>query len=168
MQFGDARLPPRFWDKVAPCPMSGCWLWTDRLERNGYARIAVGKPRRRFLAHRLAYEAIEPIPAGLHIDHLCRVRSCVNPAHLEAVTPRTNVLRGVGITAANVVKTECDNGHTFDDVNTRFKGSHRSCRICRRADDKRKYEAQKAAGVCVDCSRPTSGFVRCAECRGAN
>jgi hypothetical protein len=93
--FRDARLPERFWSKVAVDP-SGCWLWTGYLTTkhpNGYGRFKIGE--KGTLAHRLTWETLAgPIPAGMEIDHLCRVRRCCNPAHLEPVTHQENVLRG--------------------------------------------------------------------------
>lgn len=82
----------RFWSKVEKT--DGCWLWTSTTNENGYGRFSI---KRRFVsAHRLAYEmTVGPIPDGLTIDHLCRVRSCVRPEHLEAVTLQENCLRRV-------------------------------------------------------------------------
>jgi hypothetical protein len=72
---------------------SDCWQWTGSRSDNGYGNFTVGG--RTFLVHRLAYQMhVGPIPAGLQLDHLCRNRSCCNPAHLEPVTCRTNALRG--------------------------------------------------------------------------
>lgn len=66
-------------------------------------------------AHRFAYEAlVGPIPKGLEIDHLCFVRNCVNPGHMEPVTSAVNTLRSTGPTAANAAKDQCVNGHPFD------------------------------------------------------
>lgn len=74
-------------------PLDECWVWCARTNRNGYGRLRVGG--RELMAHRLAYEAlVGPIPEGLVLDHLCRVRLCINPAHLEPVTVRENTLRG--------------------------------------------------------------------------
>lgn len=90
-------LDERFWPKVYEAP-SGCWLWASTLNRKGYGTIrAGGSAPKRFLAHRVAYQlVVGAIPAGLQLDHLCRVRHCVNPAHLEAVTARENLRRGMG------------------------------------------------------------------------
>jgi hypothetical protein len=72
---------------------NGCWIWRLRTEPEGYGRLTVdGKDG--YLAHRFVYEQlVGPIPDGLHLDHLCRVRSCVNPEHLEPVTPQENLHR---------------------------------------------------------------------------
>ena len=75
-----------------------CWEWVGCTNRNGYGRV--WRNRRTVMVHRLVYEATYgDIPAGLVLDHLCRNRRCVNPAHLEPVTVRTNTLRGIGPTA---------------------------------------------------------------------
>lgn len=91
----DTSAEDRFWAKVAiPADvLTGCWEWTAHIARNGYGRFQLkGAP---VGAHRFAYEAVKgPIPEALHLDHLCRVRHCVNPAHLEAVTCAVNIRRG--------------------------------------------------------------------------
>ncbi|MBO0885095.1 MAG: HNH endonuclease [Mycobacterium sp.] len=88
-------------------------------------------------AHRIAYTwLVGPIPEGFDLDHLCRVRSCVNPAHLEPVPRRTNLLRGRTIPAANAAKTHCPHGHPYDDTNTVRNKTGRLCLACRRARDK--------------------------------
>jgi len=80
---------------------SGCWLWTASLNAGGYGQFASGSIGTR-LAHRWRWEMENgPVPEGLELDHLCRVRHCVNPAHLEPVTRRENLLRGETLTAKN-------------------------------------------------------------------
>jgi hypothetical protein len=119
-----------------------CWPWIGYRDSNGYGVTKVdGKAKR---AHRVVYEMrVGPIPDGLHIDHLCRNPSCVNPLHLEPVTPRENTLRGNGLAALNAAKTACKNGHEFDDVNTYHRPTGgRACRKCRRAASQR-YEAKQ-------------------------
>lgn len=123
-----------------------CWLWQGTVEVQGYgvARVS-GKF---FKAHVLAYELTNgPKPPGLTLDHLCRVKRCVRPSHLEAVTHRVNVLRGVGPTAVNAIKDECDHGHRFDEANTywRKNAQGRDCRACRRARCAAYYARKRAA-----------------------
>lgn len=134
VNFGDERLPERFWSKVQPCPMSGCWLWVGYQIPNGYGVFSV-KGLTGY-AHRAAYQAlIEAIPDGLCIDHLCRTRSCCNPLHLEVVTHRTNVLRGVSPSAVNARKTHCPKGHELTGANLVLDRGSRRCLKCRRACD---------------------------------
>jgi hypothetical protein len=114
----------RFWSTVTPDESSGCWKWTGRLDKSGYGRFDHGR-----LTHRVAYELlIGPIPEGLVIDHLCRVRACVNPSHMEPVTQATNVERG-----SRAQQTHCLHGHPFDAENTYIRpDSGRGCRACNR------------------------------------
>lgn len=130
--LNDPRLPQCFWDKVSPEPNSGCWLWTAAMHRNGYGKIGyLGRTR---TTHRLAYEElIGPIPDKLQLDHLCRVRCCVNPNHMEPVTAQTNILRGNCpkiVAQRNLSKTHCVRGHEFTAANTRRYGTSRNCRLC--------------------------------------
>lgn len=120
----------RFWAKVSQG--SGCWLWLGAPSSSGYGRTKVDG--REVLAHRRAYQLlVGPIPAGLQIDHLCRNRICVRPSHMEVVTNRTNVLRGVGPSAANTAKERCPAGHQYDAANTYIdKRGKRYCRACGR------------------------------------
>jgi hypothetical protein len=110
-----------------------CWITDYSIDRGGYRSLRSGGRMQKL--HRLTYEAlIGPVPAGLHVDHLCRVRECCNPAHLEAVTPRENTLRGLTITAINAAKTHCDSGHEFTPENTAYRANGtRKCITCRRA-----------------------------------
>lgn len=121
-----------------PEPMSGCWLWTGAINNAGYGQlnVVVNGKRTMRLAHRLTYSAfVGPIGDGLGLDHLCRVRGCCNPAHLEPVTGRENLLRStLTVTRRNADKTHCPDGHAFDEANTywRPKGG-RDCKACARA-----------------------------------
>lgn len=107
-----------------------CIEWTGPLDRGGYGHVSVGKLTAR--AHRASYEvAFGPIPAGLQIDHLCRNRACINPAHLEAVTPRENILRAMRFNGLGPFKTECKRGHAFTPENTYHYRGTRACRTCK-------------------------------------
>ena len=109
-----------------------CWRWRGATLKGGYGRFSV-PGQKTLLAHRVAYEAcIGPIPIGLHLDHLCRVRNCVNPCHLEPVTQKENTLRGDTFPAANLRKTECPFGHPLDGRSRR----QRFCRTCCRQKDR--------------------------------
>lgn len=129
----DPRLPERFWSKVSPCPMSGCWLWTAHASPQGYGRIGTGG-HTTDCAHRVAYRALVGVIAdGLVLDHLCRVRCCVNPAHLEAVKHTENCRRGVAaeVNSARLRSaTHCARGHAYTKDNTRVLRGIRRCRTC--------------------------------------
>lgn len=136
------KLLDRIEQKSIPEPNSGCWIWIGDLNKNGYASLYFeGKTRR---AHRILYEHVNgPVPTGLVLDHKCRVRCCVNPDHLEAVTQKINVLRGIGPTSVNAAKTHCVHGHPFEGENLKYKGTWRACRICDLASKKRNYYKNK-------------------------
>jgi len=139
----------RFWSKVNKTET--CWLWTGAEGVRGYGNLYVnGKFR---AAHRLAYELlVGPIPEQLHLDHLCRIRMCVNPDHLEPVTPHENVMRGMSPAAIAVRENKCQRGHEFTPENTIRVGTQgrrrRQCRTCENARQRKQYAASRQ-GVAV-------------------
>lgn len=123
----------RFWSKVSV--IDECWMWLGARNSRGYGHFFVrgSKPRKNVLAHRWAYiMAGGVIPPGMQIDHLCRVRACVNPAHMEVVTPRQNTLRGIGPTAENARLSRCRRGHALSGDNVKVGRGRRACRTCDR------------------------------------
>ena len=131
----------RFWAKVDKTET--CWVWTAYRNPNGYGKFRLGGHGKKVLAHRYAYELlVRPIPEGLTLDHLCRVRSCVNPSHLEPVTRGENVLRGEGLAAIHARQTHCAHGHAFDEANTYHEPMYprvRCCRTCHRLRESARY-----------------------------
>jgi hypothetical protein len=136
------RLGQRFSEKVVFAAANECWLWQGCRLSHGYGQTWDGK--RVVGAHRYAYERlVGPIPEGLTIDHLCRVRHCVNPAHMEPVTAGENARRGEN---PNRAKTHCKYGHPFDAENTYVRASGgRECRACRHLALRRFYERRRVA-----------------------
>jgi hypothetical protein len=115
----------RFWRKVDRT--GECWQWLPPPKREGYGQFWVSVDVGMAYAHRVAFEAtIGPIPDGLTIDHLCRNRRCVNPAHLEPVTRGENVRRGEAA-EHNRIKTHCPQGHEYDIVT---RNGRRACQRC--------------------------------------
>ena len=140
-------LRARLLAKAIINPETGCWEWTANRSQDGYGRIKVSG--RKVKAHRVSYElTYGPIPEGLTIDHLCRVRHCINPAHLEVVTNRENILRGHAFTAVNAAKTHCPQGHEYTPENTYIspKG-YRKCRACETSRLAARYQAEKASAA---------------------
>lgn len=130
--------------RVIPVTESGCWLWEGSENQKGYGQCQVNGRLRR--VHRYIYEEMRgPIPVGLESDHLCRVRCCCNPDHLEFVTHRVNVLRGLSPGALHAVKTHCPQGHPYTGRNlilAKRKNGRvaRICRICHALDMKKRYD----------------------------
>ena len=135
------QLTDRIESNVERIPFSGCWLWSKQLTDKGYARTTFGHGINRYV-HRVVYEHFNgPIPDGLSLDHTCRITFCVNPAHLEPVTHRENVLRGIGPTSENSKKSHCKRGHPFagDNLGEQYLGAGRLCIACSRATKLRWY-----------------------------
>jgi hypothetical protein len=155
----------RFWAHITKT--DGCWLWSGATVSGGYGYFVAGSKkigtRRLVRAHRFAYEVmVGAIPPGHDLDHLCRVVNCVNPAHLEPVTHRENLLRGTGASARNASKTHCSKGHPYDEANTGAgKDGRRYCKACNRAKvahykrlrRERAWQPQEVAAAARDTAR---------------
>ena len=119
----------RFWAKVNKTDT--CWLWTASTKGAGYGQYIIeGKS---YLSHRLSYEMlVGSIPEGLVIDHLCKVKTCVNPEHLEAVTQYENMMRSES-GAYLKSRTHCPKNHPYSGTNLYVSPrGGRFCRACRR------------------------------------
>ena len=139
-------LAERFWPKVEKTDT--CWLWTAGKSHDGYGFIGTGGRRAPHVyAHRYAYESlVGPIPDGLQLDHLCRVRNCVNPAHLEPVTARVNHSR-----TPKATKTHCVRGHEYAAGNLVIQRGRRTCGRCARERKRKGTELS----VCIRCGVTT-------------
>lgn len=136
----------RFWSRVVVDETSDCWVWVGSRGRDGYGRTRVRESSQ--LAHRVAFATwAEPLRKGLQLDHLCRVRSCINPKHLEQVTARENVRRGVAPPAVQAKRTVCVRGHPLNGPDARLyagqAGKHRQCIVCRAIRDHARYRRRK-------------------------
>lgn len=152
------RTPPelRFWakvNKVGPMPAQGvapgcCWMWRGAKTPGGYGQFRPDYRGPSVVSHRYAYELlVGPIPDGLQLDHLCRTRACVNPAHLEPVTQIENIRRGFSVATFNRLKTHCPQDHPYDTANTYINPTTkgRFCRACARERGRLNYQRKKAA-----------------------
>lgn len=134
-----------------PCPATGCWLWTASLGSHGYGQLSTTYGKGPAHAHRVVYETlVGPIPTGLHIDHLCRNRCCVNPLHLEPVTQKINNARGVSpITLMAKAAQErgcCPKGHPHNEEHSRInEKGRRVCRTCNNESMKANWRERLAA-----------------------
>ncbi len=141
------RISDRFWSKVDRSG-DGCWQWRGYVAPNGYGQFIAhsdekSKVRRTLWAHRAAFVLMRgPIGDDLYLDHLCRNRGCVNPAHLEPVSARENLLRGRTKAAANAAKTHCDHGHELSGTNLYVWRGKRACKACIRIAG-RKNDAKR-------------------------
>lgn len=129
-------------DKIERIPESGCWIWMGSLFRSGYA--SGNRTNKTIRVHRWLYIRSKGEIGSLELDHLCRVRCCINPDHLEPVTTKVNTLRGHGLTSINAHKTHCHRGHIFDTWRTQYGEKRRFCSTCEKIRA-RKYRQQHAA-----------------------
>lgn len=126
----NSTIPLTFWRKVYADP-SGCWLWRGAKSSTGYGNFN-SPANKTHKAHRFAYERlVGPVARDKHLDHLCRTPLCVHFRHLEPVTPKANINRGIG----HGIETHCPRGHVYDAMNTYVHNNKRFCRACRRASD---------------------------------
>ncbi len=133
------RIVARFWPKVNkdgpvhPVLGTACWLWAAGLGAGGYGKTTLR--HKTLLAHRVAYELERgPIPPGLMLDHLCRVRRCVRPDHLEPVTARENTARSETPGAAMIRTGVCQRGHNVEETGVSINThGERQCRACKNA-----------------------------------
>lgn len=115
------------WERDVPAKGNGCWLWQGPVASNGYGRVSWKATR--YYAHRVAYELhVGPIADGKVIDHLCRKPLCVNPAHLEPVSIRENVVRGEAPNVQIHRSGRCSKGHVL----RKTKTGRTYCRECPR------------------------------------
>lgn len=139
----------RFWNHVdmdGPVPeyneyLGRCWSWKGQIGGNGYGHFYPHEGRH-IRAHRFSYVIIRgEIPRHLVLDHLCKNKSCVNPFHLEMVTNRINIMRGVGCMALNAIKTHCPRGHEFTADNLHKSSLKQGYRRCLKCD--REYQRKR-------------------------
>ena len=125
----------RFMSKVAPEAITGCWLWTAHVSKDGYGRFGIG--RKAHEAHRVSFKLFNGnIGENLCVDHICKVRSCVNPNHLRLLTREENSKNQIN---ANSLKKVCKNGHEFS-----LRNNKRICRECQ-AKASQKYRKEHTA-----------------------
>lgn len=132
-------LIDKFLGSISLDPKSGCWEWY-RCRNDGYAQISYwSKKYKKTIqeyAHRFSYKLFNgEIPEGFDIDHLCRNRKCANPSHLEAVTRKENLMRGIGFVATLAAAKKCKRGHEFTDDNIYYlkRNGIRQCIKCKNA-----------------------------------
>lgn len=138
-------LLERFWSKIVRAQSECCWDWNGEKTWDGYARLWTKDGHVR--AARMSFENfVGVIPKDYEIDHLCVNRGCVNPLHLEAVSRRENLRRGLSPVDLNAAKTYCIHGHMFSKKNTYIKPNKaRECKQCLR-DRNLKYQQRKRGG----------------------
>jgi hypothetical protein len=111
-----------------------CWLWTGKVDKTGYGSFGmrVDQACRTRSAHKIVYETlVGPVPESMQLDHLCKIPLCVNPEHLEIVSPKENIMRSNGLASINAKKTHCKYGHEFTEANTYVPSKRPNRRYCR-------------------------------------
>lgn len=123
-QYPYKSLTEKFWGNII-LDKNNCFLWIGRITNKGYGQLYWKK--KHYYAHQFAYIYLRgPIEKGLELDHLCRVRNCANPYHVEPVTHKVNMSRG-----AHALKTHCPKGHEYTDENTYLYDNRRTCKTCK-------------------------------------
>ena len=144
-------IPAKIAARIAEADANGCWRWTGSHTSGGYARRYI--EGRHWYVHRYVYtKLVGPVPANLHMDHLCRVHDCCNPKHLEPVTQRENNRRGESPMAKNGRKTHCIRGHLLVGENLipwKKKHDKRACRACNE-----EYQRNYYRNIILRRSRP--------------
>lgn len=161
MHKSDKRRKPaidRFMDRVQPEPNSGCWLWTGAAANTGYGTFSPSQKRdEKVLAHRWSYQHfIGEIADAMVIDHLCRVRCCVNPEHMEVVTRGENVRRGDAPAHIARRNRACERGHALTPENTIGRAKAR-CWTCHH-EWKEQREVAELLQRMVDRTRATAAL----------
>lgn len=144
---------------------TGCWEWTGYLDKRGYGYFNTGVNKVPMHAHRWLWIHLNgPVPEGWHVDHLCRRRSCVNPAHMEPVPAKVNTLRGDGPCARHARKTHCIRGHEFTPENTKIVKNGRACIAC--IELRKQQQRDRVCTVCGTTFKSTWDKKTCSpECR---
>lgn len=119
-----------------------CWIWKGYIDKDGYGTFSYRSKEMR--AHRWSYmHFVGSLDNNLTIDHICNVRACVNPKHLQQIPIKDNILRGSGPSARNAKKTHCRHGHAFADNNVVHDKKQRRCRECSRLSARKHYWKKK-------------------------